>query len=259
MIHTYLTHKWSARRHAWKSFAIALLLAAVSLSCKKQTLQEGNPVMLQVINTVEGGEYLYANLTGTHPIRYANALLIGNPSWNRLTFTAASQPIAFYTQADTLPESKPVWNRTLEVVPGKIYSLFLTGETKSISHILTENIIPPYSKTDSMANVRFAHMYNGQPVSINLKGQPAGSLVKSIAYKEVTAYSALSANSSVDSYEFEFRNATTGELLGSFLVPDVNDYTYSTYYINASFTLVITAQPGGSGANTLKATRVDNR
>jgi hypothetical protein len=251
MIHTHLIRKWSVRYHTWKCFAVAAFLAIASLSCKKQQLYEGNPAVLQVFNALEDGTWLYANLTGTHPIRYANALLLANQRYGKMNINDVVQPLAFYTTTDTLPKDTPVWNTDLKLERGKMYSLFLFGEKTHAEHRLIENNYPRYRTDDSVTNVRFANMSNGQPVSINLKGNPAGSLVSSLPYKEVTAFIALKADKSVASYEFEFRDADTGALLGSSLASDVNNYLFGNIYLNRSWMLVLAGKPGGSTLNII--------
>lgn len=250
MTHTYIIRKY---------LVLIILLAATSLSCKKQQVYEGNPAVLQVFNALEDGTWLYANLTGTHPILYANALNLPNQRFGRVNINEAVQPLAFYGAKDTLPEDKPVWSTELELGKGKLYSLFLFGDSKAPGHLLMENHYPAKRTDDSVTHVRFANMHNAQPVSINLKGKPAGSLMGSLAYKEVSGFTALPVNKSVPSYEFEFRDAATGALMGTFLAPFVNDYINTNVYLNASWMLVVLPKPGGSGTNTLNIINVDNR
>ncbi len=243
-----------------KYFAALVFLAAASLSCKKQKEPEGNPAVLQVFNALEDGVQLYANLSGTHPIPYSNALLIASKRSARMNLSGNIQPLAFYGGKDTLPESRPAWSRDLPLESGKLYSLFLFGEQAKPGHLLIENKYPPFRTDDSVTNVRFANMSNGQPVSVNLKGNPPGSLLGNLPFKEVSAFAALKADRSVSQYEFEFRDAATGALLGTFLAPSVNDYSLGpNLYLNMSWMLVLAGKPGGTGVNELSISKVDNR
>ena len=248
MKHTYLFR-----------ICLAVITLFASLSCRKQQVYEGNPAILQIFNALEDGASLYANLSGTHPILYANALLIPNQRFGRMNINEAVQPLAFYGSTDTLPQHKPVWSTGLELESGKLYSLFLFGETKAPGHLLIENHYPRYRTDDSVTHVRFANMYNAQPLSVNLKGQPTGSLISSLAYKEVSGFTELPVDKSVASYEFEFRDAGTGALMGTFLAPDVNVYLNGNVYLNVSWMLVLVPKPGGAGANTLNVINVSNR
>lgn len=243
-----------------KYFAVLILLAAASLSCKKQQVYDSNPAVLQVVNALEDGVMLYANLSGTHPIQYDKALSIPNKQFTRMNIIGSVQPMAFYGSKDTLPESTAVWSRDLQLGSGKMHTLFLFGEQKTPGHLLIENNYPGFRTDDSVTNVRFANMSNGQPVSVNLKGKPAGSLPGNLAYKEISTFIALKADKSVDNYEFEFRDAATGTLLCTFLAPGVNNYSLGqNIYLNRSWMLVLVGKPGGTGVNALSITKVDNR
>lgn len=243
-----------------KYFAALLLLAAATLSCKKQKVYDNPPAVLQVVNALEDGVSLYANPSGIHPIPYSHALFIANKQFARMNFAGSIQPLALYGTKDTLPESKPVWAQDLQLEESKLYSLFLFGEKSKPGHLLIQNNFPPFRSGDSVTHVRFANMSNGQPVSINLKGNPAGSLLNNLAYKEVSAFIALNVDKSVSQYEFEFRDAATGALLGTFLAPFVNDYSLgSNVYLNMSWMLMLAGKPGGTGVNQLSIINVDNR
>lgn len=258
MIHTYLIRKWPARCHTWKGLAIPVLIAILTISCEKQRVIEGNPASLQVFNATDDGLELRANLTGRHPIPYFNTLKIDNRKVAKMLISDAEVPVAFYAGADTLPQNTPVWNNNMRLETGRIYTLFLFGEKKSVAHILKEERFAGNRADDSVTHVRFVNMSEGQQVSVNLKGSAAGTLAGNLSFKDITEFTMLKVDKSVASYEFEFRDAVTGVLLGSFMASDIGNYMRGNIYLNASWSLVLVGKPGGTGLNAQRIIKIQH-
>ncbi|MBO9572062.1 MAG: DUF4397 domain-containing protein, partial [Chitinophagaceae bacterium] len=86
--------------------------------------------------------------------------------------------------------------------------------------------------TDSTTGVRFVNLSPNSPeLSINLVGSPNGSEVTSLPYKAVTEFKNYSATWADNFYDFEIRNAATGEVLGF--------YTYHTLARMRNVTLIV--------------------
>lgn len=141
-----------------------------------------------------------------------------------------------------------MFSSTLNFAAGGIYSLFITGaDTSNPDYLLVQDMPPTH--TDSTVGIRFVNLSTGSnPVSVDIQGQPNGSTVSSLAYKNITSFANFAATtSSVSSYIFEFRDAVSGNLLASYTLSGVN--THSTTAANTvlfnNLTIALIGQPAG--------------
>jgi len=201
-------------------------LLCTVLSCSKQS---ANPTAsLTLINAVPGSTpSLVTNFSGASPIVwYKNALKLvygTSTSANLALAYQGDQKLAIYLYPDTTDHSKPLFNLDLHLQPGNIHTLFLTGTLTEPDTLFTTDIIPYYPFSDSSMGIRFVNLSAGSnPVSINIAGLANGSETGSLSYKGITGFKRYAATAAVSKYSFEFRDAATGTLLGSFDVTGVN-------------------------------------
>ncbi|NML22392.1 hypothetical protein HHL16_16025 [Pseudoflavitalea sp. G-6-1-2] len=239
--------------NAGRMAMVCLLLTVITAGCSKSTLNEDNPATLVLFNALENGVSVRANLSGKHPITYLTALEIRPRNRALIYSKQANQPASFFSVPDTLPASIPVWSGDLKLEKGKTYSMFLVNGNKGAENVLMEENIPAPGK-DSLTYLRFANMSSAQPVSINIKGNPLGSLVSQLNFKETSAMLQLPADRSVASYIFEVHDATTGNLLAAYTANNINVYTQSNPYLFKTWSLVFTGKPGATGANLQQLT-----
>lgn len=235
---------------------ILLLLAVVLMSaCTKQKTPEGNPATIFLFNALENGTMVRANLSGSHPIKYITALPVSARSYSKVYSDLAVQPVAFFASADTMPADAPVWSGDLPLERGKIYSLFIVNGSNKGEHVFQEENVPGF-KADSVTYMRFANMGNGPAISVNIKGQPNGSLVSGLNFKGISSYAEIPMNSTVNNITYQVRNAATGDLIAEHTTIDMNLYIDGNAFLHRAITLVLTGKPGGTGQDMQRLTPV---
>lgn len=192
------------------------------ISCRKNDIDPPGTASLTIINTVKGSSSLVPNFNGTAPLpnHYINALQLAfntfQPNY-QVTSRQGRQTLALYNYPDTLPKDRPLLQLELELPVGAIRSLFVTGTVLAPDTLMTHDLPPYHPPGDSATGIRFVNLVQGSsPVSVNLTGQPGGSEISRLLYKQVTAFKNYAAVATVSSYTFEFRDAATGELLCSY-------------------------------------------
>lgn len=230
-----------------KLFLIATLVTG--LACSKQQSFPGT-ASLTLINAVPNSTpSLVTNFSGTDPINwYRNALKLEYGKADRtnqnLSYTG-EQPLAIYRYPDTNAHSTPLYNLMLDLTPGTIYTLFLTGTLSSPDTMFTIDTPPYHPLGDSSLGVRFVNLSSGStPVSVNLVGRANGSEVNGLSYKNITGFTNYKATADVSKYTFEFRNSTTGALISSFDIADINKVLPTNLRRFRNFTLALIGLPG---------------
>jgi len=193
------------------------------ISCNKTEADiTGAPAAINLVNAVAADDNndLNMNFTGNNII-YANSKRLSYWAWDGtsanglLTFGIPSNkaiPLIVALAKDT---TKPIFNQTINFNPGDIYSLFIGGKLGSASYVLQKDTLTKIS--DSLTAIRFINMSQDlNAVSINISGNPTGSEVTQLNYRQITGFKMYSAKSTDFSYTFEVRDATTGDFLTSF-------------------------------------------
>jgi hypothetical protein len=200
--------------------------AGAMLACTKQKSAPGT-ASLTIINAVPNSTpSLVTNFSGTEPIVWYNNALkllyatVGNT--NQTTAYSGEQPLAIYRFPDTTAHSTPLYNLVLNLEPGAMYTLFLTGTLAAPDTLFTTDWPPYHPTADSTMGIRFVNLSAGSnPVSVNITGSANGSEVSSLPYKGITDFKKYLTTSTITAYKFEVRDAGTGALLGSV---DVNNF-----------------------------------
>jgi hypothetical protein len=184
-------NKYQRMKHTLHILISAIVFALAS--CSKQSTPPGT-ASLTLINAVPGSTpSLVTNFGGTGPITwYNNALKLvygtaGNT--NQTGSYNGVQKLAIYRFPDTLVQSKPLFNLTLDLKQGAIYTLFLTGTLTNPDTLFTTDTPPYHPPTDSTLGIRFVNLSPGStPVSVNIAGNANGSEVSSLPFKGITGY-----------------------------------------------------------------------
>lgn len=219
------------------------VLVCTLLSCSKQKAVPGTATFT-IINAVPNSTpSLVTNFSGTEPLTwYSTALKLvyaKSAATNQLSAYAGEQPLAVYRYPDTLAHSIPLFNLTLDLAPGSMHTLFLTGTLSAPDTVFTTDLLPYHSRSDSTMGIRFVNLLQGgNAVSVNINGKPNGSELSSLAAKGVTDFKKYPATSGISTYKFEFRDASTGTLISNLDVTGINAVNNARRYRNFTIALM---------------------
>lgn len=205
-------------------FLLPATMVFLMAGCKKESATTLSPlVSLNVTNVVIGGSDLTLN-TSTQ--------VVPNNSFFQFALSAGNSRIDLYPAATP---ASPYYDETIQTANGGYYSLFLTGSSPAaIDKVLIKESYKNY--TDSLCGVRFINLSPGSdPISVDVAGQAGGSTVQSLAYKSYSNFIQFAANQANGSYNFEIRDAATGNLITS--------YSLATPYFH-NVTLALMGLPG---------------
>lgn len=235
-------------------------------ACSKTTVPAGT-ASLTLINAVVGSKPLVSNFSDRDSITYYyNAMQVlynvFNPL-NQVNSYSGIQHIRLYQYPDTGVKASPLYDLTLDLPVGSIHTLFLTGTVSQPDSLFTTDMLPYHPVQDSSLSVRFVNLSPGSaPVSIDLAGQPNGSEAASLPYKGISSFIDYPANAATASYTFEFRDKTTGALLGTYTMPGLDNNSGSNFMNNKwryrNFTLALIGIPGGTGNSAQKILLIIN-
>jgi hypothetical protein len=229
-------------------YLAAWLPLAALFSCVKSNNPPGT-ASLTIVNAVAGSNPLYTNFSTTQALEwYFAAAQISFGSSEEFSSFSGHQQLALYQ--DTLAQSAPLYNLTLNLPIGTIHSLFLTGTTSAPDTMTTVDAPPYHPASDSSMGIRFVNLSPGSaPVSVDIQGEANGSEAPGLPYKSITAFKDYPVTSAVSAYTFEFRDAASGTLLASYTIS-------STPYFN--YTIALEGLPGVGPGPTAQAAYVIN-
>lgn len=228
------------------------MLAAGWSACRKDVPLHNPPAVVTLFNTMGDGTSFYLNLGSGPSIVYASAMKLNNQRSGQLAFPGNERYISVYADPDTLSTDKPVWRSDLELQPGGMYSLFFTGEKNAVNGMLVKDDLPVPAAGDSVTYFRFANMSTSAEVDVFLHGE-AEPLVRGLAFRSLSAFFRYRADASAPDYEFEFRDAATGELLASSIQAGVGEYpNFNNAYLQNHATILLS---GGTTAVPLNTGR----
>lgn len=145
--------------------------------------------------------------------------------------------------------SHAVFQGSVTLDPGAIYSLYLIGNAQRVDTLLTRDILPEHK--DSSSGVRVINLSpDSNPISINLQGNdPSNEEFLSLRYKQSTSFKSYPDTNNITSYTFEIRDKSSGTYL-------TNATWNLTVYKNS--TLVICGQRDSVGMKALNVFQVNN-
>lgn len=236
-----------------------LLVGTLFISCKKDSAisKPSEVTSLNIINAIPGSSGLVPVIN--NQLSYKDAAsssgTIGYGIYSfyyySLSFQGGDVHLTVAPLSDT---AHPVYdNSSLHLPAQSLHTLFFTGTLSKPESVLTNDTLPYHSISDSVTSIRFINLLVGSsPVSVNLVGNANGSEVSSLAYKSITGFKSYAATAAISSYQFEFRNASTGALIKSYTLANVN--LASTSVINTvrfrDLTMVLYGNADGSGGFT---------
>jgi len=222
------------------------LLSLVIFSCKKGlSFKPEGTSSFTISNGLSGTDYLYTNFNGdmSNGQYYSNTSAIRYGNSGFFNSYVGQQDLAIYSATDTNANSKPVLRLSFNLERNTIHMLFLTGTTLDPDYLLTTDQLPYHLPADSVLGLRFINIAKGSaPVSVNLAGHANGSEEAELPYKGISVFKSYKANSTINSYTFEFRDKASGTLLGSCVVDGINnDGSVSSPNIrrNRNFTIAL--------------------
>lgn len=208
-----------------------LFFTAMFAACKKDVVPPG-AASLTIINAVVGSSPLVTNFGNSYVLdgsNYASARRIAYGSFNtNYQFSAYSGDthLVLYQYPDTLAHSNPLYNLDFNLPVGSTHTLFLTGLVTAPDTLFTADNPPYHSVEDSTVGVRFVNLSPGSnPVSITLSTNSAVNEFSNIPYKGITDFKNYPATADIESYTFQFRDASTGDLLASYRMSGINNGT----------------------------------
>jgi len=241
----------------------AATLLCVLAACKKSDVPSASTVAsLNLLNATVGASPIivqfnnksvfFSTITSSNELSYGSSVILSPVGGNI--------PTALTQSTDTV---HTVFKGNLNLQNFNIYSFFLAGNTAQPDTMLVHDQLTYYAPTDSVGGVRFVNLSTGSsPVSVDIQGQPNGSEVQNLPYKNITAFNTYSATHANSSYVFEFRNASSGTLIASYTISGVNNSTgvntSSNTFRFKNHTLALIGQPGGTGAAAQKIILMNN-
>jgi len=236
-----------------KTFIKILFIAGIAggfLSCSKNTVPPNSTVAaLSFVNATVGASPVVVRVGNPNTIystlAAANKLSYG--SSNLFSPTAGINSFSFVQTTDT---THTLFTANLNLQNASIYSFYLAGTVSQPDTVFIHEHLPVYAHADTVAGIRFINLsQNANAISVDIKGQANGSEVQSLAYKARTGFKVYKADHTVASYVFEYRDATTGNLLATYTLSGVNTNS-ATVVNNVQFHNMTIALIGGGAAAT---------
>ncbi|SRR5579862_1537727 len=197
---------------------IAFLLIAEA--CHKSGSVTVAPTALNIINAIPNSQPIIPILGTQAPIQYfGNAQSIGYTGSAVYSPLNGSNTLYIVQNTDTtaIDPKFELFNGTIDLAAGGIYSFFLAGDSVAPDTLFVQDQIPAYS--DSSAGVRFVNLTTGSmPMSVTIEGNPATQAeFSNLAYKTVSSWKKYLSSSAVPGYyNFTIRDELTGDSLTSF-------------------------------------------
>lgn len=252
--------KYTSSQQTWRrnvaGFLKVLLLSWFFISCGKENLPPGT-ASLTIVNATVGSKPLATNFNSEGPVPYTTGKRLPYNSFsnntNQFNAYAGSQRLRLFQYPDTTAGDQPLFDLKLDLPVGSISTLFLTGTVSTPDTLFTRDAIPFFAGGDSAMAIRFVNLSPGSaPVSVNMIGLTNGSEIASLPFKKYSEFRTYAVRDAISDYVFEFRDASSGNLLASYIMTGIN-YKDPNSWIYRSFTMALIGRPVGSGANTQKA------
>lgn len=245
------------------SFIIIVSVLIIALSSCEKEKTYAPPAVVQVFNGLEDGTALFVNLSEGRPAQYSSALRVENKTYqlrnNLIYINAFPQMLQLYSSIDTLPKDAPVISTTLQLNSGGIYSMFMYGTKQAAQYFVVEDAIPPINRIDSTTHIRFVNLSENHVVAINLKGEPAGSFINKLDFKQIAAFHSLVVNKENLIYEFECRDAVSNEILATYTINNTFNTLDGNQWYAKSNSLVFIGKQHEVGMNKPQIILMNNR
>jgi hypothetical protein len=197
-----------------KNVLFILAAAVVLYSCGKSNNSNPTVSAFNIINAVNNSQGIIPNF-GDSSIVYATHQQVPYASSYLFSPSTGTSPLTLVQATDT---SHIFFSGNFKLIPGGIYSLFVSGDTLTGTDTLySVDNIPYYPVTDSVIGIRFVNLSKASlPMSVNIQGTPT-PIANNLTYRQLTAFQTLPAILSVGgSYTFEVRDAVSDSLLTTY-------------------------------------------
>jgi hypothetical protein len=208
-----------------KYITFGIISIGLAISCTRE-FNSVKPVPISAVTIVNGvinSNPLLADLSGADSIvaYFYTTQQIRYGSFFEYSIPSGKVPANVFQVSDT---DVSFFSGILNLQPQAIYSLYLSSSDttgKNIDTLFLQDDPPYHSDTDSTAGIRFINLSKGSnPMSVDIQGNVNGSEVSSLAYQAITNFKNYQATLEITQYNFEIRDAASGNLLTT--------YTYTT-------------------------------
>lgn len=150
-------------------------------------------------------------------VYYHSALQIGYGSGSEVSSYSGNVSLSLSQISDTTSD---LWSGSFNLSVGSVHTFILTGtDTLHIDTLFTTDNFPYYPFAgDSVTGVRFINASPGSSITVDIQGQAPMAFNTSLAYKAVSGFQSFPATAAYQAagYVFEFRDATSGNILATF-------------------------------------------
>lgn len=233
------------------TYLTLVVSVAVLFSCKKESPGTRPLASLNLVNAVVGLSSLQVNFNNAEGFDYysyiSNSGVTVYFGSNNVYSVIAGRnvPMAVINASDT---TTTLFNTTLNLVNGGVYSLYLAGQLGSIDTVMVKDQIPNY--TDSVTGLRFINLSQGSlPVNVTMAATPGTNEFANVVYKQISGFNSYPAGAANSSYTFNVYQASSDSLLAS--------YSFTPVPFQSS-TLALIGQETGPNAG-LEIMQINNR
>ena len=230
-----------------RKFYLLFLMPLILLVCCKKEI---NPIVqvasITVVNASPDNPQVVAVISDTLVPFYRNTAPIDYGSAQEYAYCAGKTPLILTSSADTV---NPFFRGDLDLKSGGTFSFFIAGELKDVDTLLLQDVLPTHQ--DSSGGVRFINLStNSQPMSVNLAGNdPSQTEFSGLAYKQASSFKAYTSDLTTNSYTFEIRDQSSGNLLTTF---------YWTTTLRQNNTLVISGSEDPASSTPIQVFQVNH-
>lgn len=231
-----------------KYLFFVVITGVMIASCKKDDVPHEANISVNVINASPGISNAKVKTTNANGY-YSQLSGVNYGNFAVFTMAQSSPTISISSSTDTthVLYSNSIPTSADKTGSSTVYSLFIAGAAGEDMLLNPDNI--PYHP-DSSLGVRVINLSkNSNPVNVTLSTSTTANEFSGISYKTITDFkNYAAATASPNSYTFQFRDATTNAVLGSFAMNNINNGTGGNTSPNAyrfrNFTLVLMGVPG---------------
>lgn len=200
------------------SLALIVNMLIFTLACNKSNTTINSPASLNIINAISNSQPVIPVLGTTGSIQYFSATTVSYGTGQLYSPISGPNSIYIVQGTDTANPKLRLFNGTLDLAAGDIYSFFVGGDTTNTDTLFVQDHIPVHN--DSTTGVRFVNLSPGSgPISITLDGNPASQTeFDGLGYKKISSFKTYPANlgASGSQYVFVIRDQATGDSLTSY-------------------------------------------
>ncbi len=223
----------------------------LALSCKK-ALQPENITSLTIINALPGNRLMLADFSDKPANQFNSEGLIlyyglFEPN-SRLSVQTKEQKLNFY-KYPFVKGDQSLYQLTLNPKQGDINTLFITGTQSQPEHFVVNMKPPYYTVQDSLVGLRFVNLSAGSaPVQVKVSGQGLATAIttNNLAYKDITNYLPIPANSKIGNLLVEFIDQASGQLLASYPLDAVGGTITDNPWRFRNYTFALKGLPGAT-------------